>query len=254
MPTPRQFGHKLPGTFAVLVIVAITTAIAAGGVFAQRERVDLRQILSIINDRKCPCQCGNYLPGSKKQPACFGCSVGKADVSRVIEGLIAGRDPVAIMFELDETILVNVFADYTDAGLAPIWERTVEVANASDVHRVVLRSTGQTKDARRAIRLAECAREQSQFLHVHELLIDHAGPWDRDTLIDLAESAGLDRAAVEDRLSKIKIQQMLGKNRQHSEQRRLGTGPTVTINREVVPSDREGLRKAIRAALMDGRI
>ncbi|MFQ5714656.1 MAG: hypothetical protein ACE5GU_11560 [Candidatus Scalinduaceae bacterium] len=54
----------------------------------------------ILAGRHCPCQCGRYLPGSSLSPACFGCSVGKAEITYVLESLEAGKKPAEIIMDL----------------------------------------------------------------------------------------------------------------------------------------------------------
>ena len=71
----------------------------------------------IISDHLCPCGCGNFLPGSSKARTCFGCSVGKAEVARLDEGLAADRSRVDLLLELQESVIIDVFADYSDHGL-----------------------------------------------------------------------------------------------------------------------------------------
>lgn len=241
---------------AVVGIITLTGALALSQSMRgpRTRQVDPSIILSIINDRKCPCQCGSYLPGSKKTPSCFGCSVGKGDVSRALEGLDAGLEPVDLMFLLDETVLVNVFADYTDEGLAATWANAVQAVQANGVHRVVLRPTAKTEAARRAMQLAECAREQRQFARMNEALIKHGGPWDLETLVALAEGIGMDGEAVKECVHELDIDPMIVKNRQHAEQRRIDNFPAVFVNRERVADDEQALREAIREVLMEDRI
>ena len=51
----------------------------------------------ILDGQLCHCGCGNPLPGSGEAGACFGCSVGLADVTFVREALAAGREPAEIL-------------------------------------------------------------------------------------------------------------------------------------------------------------
>ena len=135
----------------------------------------------------CVCGCGTHLPGSRHAPTCFGCSVGKADLAFIRESLASGRTPQEIMLELTDPILVEVFADYDDAGLPAIWELAQRVATELNHHRVVLRTRARTASAQRAVALAECSRLDGFFASMQRILIHHGGPWDEDTLLRLAE-------------------------------------------------------------------
>ena len=243
----------LLATFACVVLCS-AVALSQSKWVPRDRGDDHKTILSIINDRKCPCQCGNYLPGSKKQPACFGCSVGKGDVSRVLEGLEQGRTPVDLMFLLDEPVLVNVFADYTNHAVSAVWERAMRAAEANGMHRVVLRPTCRTENAHRAMTVAESARDQRKFTRMNDALIKHNGPWDTETLVALAEGIGLDGDAVRERMATIDINPMVRKNRQHADQRGIEEFPAVYVNRERVADSEQALTEAIREVLMSDRI
>jgi len=208
----------------------------------------------ILRDRRCPCGCGRYLPGSPNEPACFGCSVGKAEISRVLEALAAGRSPASILMELDETIVVDVFADYTNPDLSDIWQRAVRVAGEYQQHRVVLRTPGSSEDARGAIRLAECARASKKFSQVQQALMRHPGPWDQETLIELATREGLNPGTVRECLARTDITAQIAKDKEHA--RRFGVKklPAISVNQQVVPTTAEAIRRAIRKALEDESI
>ena len=68
---------------AVLVTQSICQKCEAEETIQQDEIIEL--VEEILTNRKCPCQCGKYLPGSPNLPACFGCSAGKAEISYVLE-------------------------------------------------------------------------------------------------------------------------------------------------------------------------
>ncbi len=209
---------------------------------------------SILAERFCPCGCGNFLPGSTKSPACFGCSVGKAEISRVRERLAAGLIPEDIIKELNERVLVDVFSDYTEDGLAEIWNRAKRVSGEYNQHRVVFRPLGATEDARRAIKLVECARADGMFNILHEALIEHPGPWDEETLIGLAGERGLARDKIAECLKRVDIAAQMAKDRQHAKALNTKNFPAVSVNRKLLPADEGALRKAIRKFLIQGTI
>lgn len=209
---------------------------------------------SILAERFCPCGCGNYLPGSSKSPACFGCSVGKAEISRVRERLAAGRTPEDIIKELNERVLVDVFSDYTENGLAEIWNRAKRVSSKFNQHRVVLRPLGTTEDARRAIKLVECARAEGMFTVIHEALIEHSGPWDQATLLELATERGLAGDKIAQCFKRVDIEAQIAKDRQHAKALNANKFPAVSVNRKLTSAGEEALRKAIRKFLIQGTI
>jgi len=208
----------------------------------------------IIENRHCPCGCGRYLPGSPNTPACFGCSVGKAEVTRIIDALAAGRSAADIIVELNETILVDVFADYPDVDLSDTWSTAVRIAGEFKQRRVVLRAPGETAAARRAIRLAECAREQGKFAAVQAMLIEHGGPWDVETLIEMAGEAGIEKHHAEKCLEKIDIRAQVSKDNEHARIYGVRSYPSIVVNRELVSAGDEALRKVIRGILEDESI
>ena len=161
----------------------------------------------------CACGCGNHLPGGPHAQVCFGCSVGKADLAFIHEGLAAGRTPEEILLELADPILVEVFADYDDERLAETWERARRVAGELHNHRVVLRTQARSAGARRAVALAECARLEGSFASIQRALIRHGGPWDKDSLLRLAERKGLELASTLSCLTAVDIQPQIHKDR-----------------------------------------
>lgn len=209
---------------------------------------------SILAERYCPCGCGNFLPGSSNGPACFGCSVGKAEISRVRERLDAGRLAEDIIKELNERVLVDVFSDYTEEGLPEIWYRAKRVSSEYNQHRVVLRPLGATEDARRAIKLVECARAEGMFYIIHEALIEHPGPWDEETLIGLATERGLVGDKIAECLKRVDIAAQMAKDRQHAKLLNTKNFPAVSVNRKLSPAGEGALRKAIRTFLIQGTI
>ena len=71
-------------------------------------------VRNTVNTTLCPCGCGNYLPGSINKPVCFGCSVGKAEIARMEEGLATGHSRGEMLMQIRESIIIDVFADYSD--------------------------------------------------------------------------------------------------------------------------------------------
>ena len=209
---------------------------------------------SILAERYCPCGCGNFLPGSANLPACFGCSVGKAEITRVLEGLAAGRIPEDIIDELNEKVLVDVFSDYTESKLLEVWDLVKRVSNAFDQRRVVLRPLGATEDARRAIKLVECARAEGKFNTMHEALIEHTGLWDRATLLALATKQGLAGNKITECFDSVDIAAQMAKDRQHAQLLNTNNFPAVSVNRKLCLPNEEALRKAIRKVLIEGTI
>lgn len=225
----------------------------AGGV-ASEGRAKTEAAEKILRNRHCPCGCGSYLPGSRNEPACFGCSVGKAEISRVLEALVAGRSQGDIAMELNETVLVNVFADYTNPDLLEIWQRAVRVAGEFRQHRVVLRTPGRTEDARRAIKLAECARAGHKFSQVQQALMRHLGPWDQETLIELAKREGLNPKNVRKCLGQHDISAQIAKDKEHAKRFGAQRLPAISVNQQLIPTTVEAIRRAIRQTLEDGTI
>ena len=208
----------------------------------------------IIKDHLCPCGCGRFLPGSRHQPACFGCSVGKAEVSHIIESLSAGQTPEEITNELNEPVLVDVFSDYTDEQLPEMWKKVKRLAGEYKQHRVVLRALGLTDEARRAIKLVECARANGVFSKMQGVLIEHSGPWDERTLIDLGIEHGMNEEDLAECLGQVDVAAQISKDREHADMLKVKTLPAVSVNRkQSLPAD-EDLRKAILKVIIEKSI
>lgn len=200
----------------------------------------------ILDGQMCHCGCGNPLPGSGEARACFGCSVGLAEVTFVRESLAAGREPAEILVSLSDPVLIEVFADYTDPTLPETWRLAKRVAAELQHHRVVLRSPARSPDARRAVALAECARRAERFTPVQSALIAHSGPWDAPALLELGAAQDLPPEPARACLHEIDVSQQLAKDREHAQDRRIGSLATITVNRRPVPSTDEALREVIR--------
>ena len=222
----------------------------AGFRAAEPPEPGLREADSLAAGAFCACGCGNHLPGGPRAPVCFGCSVGKADLAYIHEGLASGRTAREILLELADPILVEVFADYGDDGLAATWEWVQEVARELRHHRVVLRTRARFPDSRRAVELAECARLEGSFTSVQRALIHHGGPWDEETLLRLASNEGLAPASMRSCLANVDVRAQLDKDRLHATNRNVRRGPALFVNRKRVRKKSDAaLRRAIEAAI-----
>ncbi len=208
----------------------------------------------LIAQGRCHCGCGRSLPNSPGRPACFGCSVGKAEITYILESLAAGRSANQILLDLQEPVLVEVFADYTDPELPETWQRARRAADEAHQHRVVLRTPGLSAEGRRALELAECGRERGQFSQLQAALIEHRAPWDDATLLELAGQAGLSPGALRACLERIDVEAQLAKDREHVSLRNIEAFPALCVNRKLVPNTGSALRAAIRRALLEGSI
>ncbi|MEE9269440.1 MAG: hypothetical protein V3V49_04180 [Candidatus Krumholzibacteria bacterium] len=204
-----------------------------------------------IDQGKCPCRCGNYLPGSTRAPTCFGCSVGKAEVSRVAEGLAAGIPRGDVLLVLSEPVLINVFADYADAGLRETWQRVARIAAENGLHRIVLRTPARTEAARRAVAIGEFARTRGRFFDMQRVLIDHDGPWDVRTLVALVERVGLSPRAAKRYVKAADVSAQVNKDRQHAALAGIASYPTVEIENTIVENSDDALRRKIRRVLYE---
>lgn len=208
-------------------------------------------VKNTINTSLCPCGCGNNLPGSDSSPVCFGCSVGKAEIARLEEGLATGHSRAELLIRSQEQIIIDVFSDYSDSKLSATWDRALRAAAETGQHRVVLRTPGRTEIARRAVAAAECARLQGRFAEMQRALIDHRGPWDVAALADMAERIGMDRGRVMTCIMSVDIHPQILKDREHAANRSIHRYPTITINREKVIDQEAAMRRVIRRLLSD---
>ncbi len=204
----------------------------------------------ILSGRRCPCQCGNYLPGSSKKPACFGCSVGKSEITHVLEGLNAGKDADDVVLDLMSPILIEVFSDYTNKDISNVWNKVKRISMETHQTRVVLRTPGLTEEARMAVKLTECARENMEFNIVQERLLNHNGQWDRNNLINLAAQSSHDVKEIDACLNIIDIKAQIGKDRQHAAERQIQSYPTITVNRQIIADSENDIRKAIEKVIL----
>ena len=219
---------------------------------------DLQEIMDIASEilaeRYCPCQCGRFLPGSSNSPACFGCSVGKNEISYVLESLEAGRKPQEIIMDLNSPITINIYADYTDPYLAKIWKMVKKAANKLRQNRVVLRTPGLTREARRALKLVECARLDGKYSIIQEALINHTGPWDWDTLVQLAAQNGQPKEQTGASVHLIDIEAQIAKDQQHARESGIGMFPAITINHEIIQNTEQAILRKIKEILREESI
>ncbi len=238
-----------------LALMATAIRVSAPAVPAQATEPEAisreDRLHEIISNHTCPCGCGSALPGGDRAPACFGCSVAKAEVSFIRESIAKGRSTIDIVMALGEPALIEIFADYTDPQLGATWKRAERIASEFDQHRVVLRTHGETVEARRALELAECARQFHRFSPVHNALVEHTGPWDREALLSLAEEQGLARDATQQCLGSVDVADQIAKDRQHAKERRISRFPRVSVNRTLVVDAEEAIRAAVRKAVLE---
>lgn len=238
---------------AVLLAVAgFGGAIAVSAPAAEPEAISQKSRLhDILSNHTCPCGCGNALPGGDREPACFGCSVAKAEVSFIRESLANGHSTIEIVMALAEPALIEIFADYTDPRLAATWKRAQRIASEFDQHRVVLRTPVRTVEARRALELAECARRFHRFSTVRDALVEYSGPWDSEALLAFAEEHGLGRDATRQCVGSVDVANQITKDRRHAETRRVRRFPAVSVNRTPVVDSEESIREAVRKVVME---
>ena len=240
-----------PLLLAGLVLAAVPSVAAAEDPWARLPDSLAVVAKRLIDDGKCPCRCGNYLPGSSRAQACFGCSVGKAEVSRLIHTLAAGESSGNALLVLGEPVLINVFADYTDLGLRAMWRLVHRVAAENDLHRIVLRTPARTEPARWAVALVEFARTRGLFFEMQRFVINYDGPWNPKALSALAERAGLPRAAARRYLKTADVGPQIAKDRQHAAIEGIEAFPVIVINNQVVENSARSVREAIRRVLLD---
>jgi hypothetical protein len=218
----------------------------------------------LIAQGTCPCGCGNALPDSGRAGACFGCSVGKAEVTFIRESLARGLTLGEVLVAMRESVVVEVFADYDDARLPEVWRRVRRAADELGQHRVVLRTPGQSANGRRALAVAECARGSGRFGALQSALIEHSGSFASADVLDLASEALRDRAvrgtdhwtpeAMRACSESVDLAAQLERDRQHAKQRGMRTFPAVAVDRQPIPDTLDAMREAIRAALRKGSV
>ncbi|MBS1257897.1 MAG: hypothetical protein MAG551_00950 [Candidatus Scalindua arabica] len=239
---------------AVPVTESINRECEAQETTTTRQNEIIELIDEILANRKCPCQCGKYLPGSPNLPACFGCSAGKAEISYVLESLESGKNKDEILLNLDSPVIVDIFADYTDSNISKLWNHAKTVTSELHQRRVVLRPPGLTKEAQRAIKIAEYARFVGKFSIIQEALIKHKGPWDWRTLIDLVARYVQIPHNINDYINSIEIDQQIAKDQEHAIERNIESYPTITINNAIVLATDTAIRQSIEKILLENSI
>ncbi|MCP4990312.1 MAG: thioredoxin domain-containing protein [Colwellia sp.] len=138
--------------------------------------------------------------------------------------------------ELNSPIIIDVFADYTDPNLADIWKMVKQASRELHQFRIVLRAPGLTREAIRALKLVECARLDGKCRLMQETLINHKGPWDWDTLLQLAVKNDQPEEQTKAAINLIDIRAQVAKDQQHARERGIGLFPAITINHQITPN------------------
>ena len=212
-----------------------------------------RRTRTIIEGAFCTCGCGSHLP-SDAEDACFGCSVGKSDVSFVRRSLREGRSAREIMLALGEPVTISLFGDYDDPGLSELWQLATRVANEFDQHRVVVRTPARSASALLALKVVECAREVDRFAPVRDAMIQHEGPWDEHSLLALGVAKGLDARDLAACLPAAAVRGQIEKDTLHARLAKIRRFPALSVNGEAVWGGEAGLREAVHAAIREGSI
>ncbi len=208
----------------------------------------------ILSNRRCPCQCNNYLPDSARSPACFGCSAGKAEINFVLESLESGREAIEILMDLNSPIIIDIFADYTNKDIAKVWKLVKTVSRKLNQSRVVLRTPGFTTEARRAVKIAEYARLDGNFSNIQDAMINHNGPWDWDTLIAFVARQDQDPVQIQEYVNEIDIDAQIAKDQQHAKERGVEVFPTTTINNQITVNTENAIQRTIKNILLEHSI
>jgi len=238
---------------ALLILGGIAVrAVAQGAAKTDPSKLDA-SASELIAQGACHCGCGRVLPGHRDGSGCFGCSVGKAEVTFIHESLAAGVAPREILLALLRPLLIEVFADYTDPALPEVWERVKRIAARHNQHRVVLRARANAPPALAAVAALECARGRGRFSELQRRLIDHRGPWDLSQLLRHGMAAGLDEEELRSCLRKIDVQAQVRKDREQMRNREIEKLPGVAVaRRRISAGDDAALNEAIQRALRAG--
>jgi protein-disulfide isomerase len=172
----------------------------------------------------------------------------------VLESLESGKKTDEILLNLDSPIIIDIFADYTNPNTSKLWNLAKTVSTELHQRRVVLRPPGLTVVAQRAIKIAEYARFKGKFSIIQEALINHNGPWDWRTLIDLVAKYDQIPKKINDYINSIEIDQQIAKDQQHAMERGVDSYPTITINNVIVPNTDSAIRQTIEKILLEHSI
>ncbi len=103
----------------------------------------------------------------------------------------------------------------------------------------------------RVVALVECARARRRFTPVQRALIAHPGPWDDETLLQIAVREGLELEETRKCLDEIDVTAQIAKDREHAAHRGAQSFPAVSVNWRVVPITDVAIRDAIRKVLLE---
>jgi protein-disulfide isomerase len=212
-----------------------------------------RRTRTIVAGAFCTCGCGSSLPGDEPG-ACFGCSVGKSELSFVRSSLLAGQSAGEIMLALAEPVTVSVYGDYDDPGLAAVWRQSKRVADEFEQHRVVMRTPARSPIALFAVKVVECAREQDRFEPVRDAMIEYEGPWQEPRLRAIARDHGVDEQGLDACLPDVDVRGQVEKDTLHARRARITRFPAVVVNGEAIRGGEAVLRAAVDAIVREGSI
>jgi predicted DsbA family dithiol-disulfide isomerase len=111
-----------------------------------------------------------------------------------------------------------------------------------------------TREAQRAIKIAEYARFNGKFSIIQEALINHNGPWDWRILIDLVAQYDQIPEQINVYINSIEIEQQIAKDQQHARERGIESYPTITINNIIVLATDTAIRQTIEKILLEHSI
>ena len=97
-------------------------------------------------------------------------------------------------------------------------------------------------------------RLRGNFSTIQEALINHNGPWDWRTLINLVGQYDHIPKQINEYISSIRIEQQIAKDQQHAMERGIESLPTITINNRIVPDTDIAIRQAIERILLEHSI
>jgi hypothetical protein len=109
-------------------------------------------------------------------------------------------------------------------------------------------------EAQRAIKIAEYARFNGKFSIIQEAMINHNGPWDWRTLINLVTRYDQVPQNITEYINSIEIEQQIAKDQQHAKERGIESYPTITINNIIVSGTDTAIHQAIEKILLEHSI
>ncbi|MDR4497468.1 MAG: hypothetical protein MRK02_06030 [Candidatus Scalindua sp.] len=111
-----------------------------------------------------------------------------------------------------------------------------------------------SREARRALKLVEHARLDGKYSVIHEALINHTGPWDWDTLIQLATKNGQPHEQTWASIKFIDIEAQIAKDQEHAREIGIGMFPAITINHEIIQNSEQAIVRKIKEILREESI